>query len=58
MDYDTMTDDKKRIVLDLADKAIGLRPGIAGVTYSEVLPDTVINFARNLARSIVEPVPE
>ncbi|MDR1899632.1 MAG: hypothetical protein LBQ55_06470 [Treponema sp.] len=58
MDYDTMTDDKKHILLDLADKAIGLRPGIAGVSCGEILPDTVINFARDLARSIAEPVPE
>jgi hypothetical protein len=58
MDYDTMTDDKKRIVLDLADKAIGLRPGIVGLDYGEILPDVVINFARSLTRSIAEPVPE
>ncbi|MDR2160273.1 MAG: hypothetical protein LBP23_09450 [Treponema sp.] len=58
MDYDTMTDDKKRILLDLADRAIGLRPGIAGLAHGKTLPDMVINFARELARSITEPVSE
>jgi hypothetical protein len=55
MDYDTMTDDKKHILLDLADKAIGLRPGIAGLSCGEVLPDAVTDFARSLARTIAEP---
>jgi hypothetical protein len=58
MDFDTMSDEKKHILLDLADKAIGLRPGIAGLDYGEIFPDRVINFARDLARSIIEPASE
>jgi hypothetical protein len=52
MDYEKLSSDKKQIILDLAVKAICLRPALAGTGVREELPEKIINFAKTLADSI------
>ncbi|MDR0602343.1 MAG: hypothetical protein LBG42_08175 [Treponema sp.] len=51
MDYETLTAEKQRIIMDLAEKAIFLRPALA--TFSDKsLNEKIKDFARVIAESI------
>jgi hypothetical protein len=52
MDYEKLSSDKKQIILDLAVKAICLRPALAGTGAREKLPEKIVKFAKALASSI------
>jgi hypothetical protein len=52
MDYEKLSSDKKQIILDLAVKAICLKPALAGIGERRELPQKVIDFAKTLAGSI------
>jgi hypothetical protein len=52
MDYEKLSSDKKRIILDLAVKAICLKPALGGIQAREELPRKIIDFAKTLANSI------
>jgi hypothetical protein len=52
MDYEKLSSDKKRIILDLAVKAVYLKPTLAGAHSQEELPEKIAAFARTLAGSI------
>jgi hypothetical protein len=54
MNFELLTVEKKMIILDLAVKAISLRPALAGAAPGKQLPEKVIDFAKNLAESIEE----
>jgi hypothetical protein len=56
MDYETLSSDKKQIILDLAIKAVFLCPGLAGNTAGGEQPEKISEFARTLAKSIHDPV--
>jgi hypothetical protein len=56
MNYEMLASDKKQIILDLAVKAICLRPDLAAPAKGKELPEKVMDFARNLAASIEEPL--
>ncbi|MDR1099495.1 MAG: hypothetical protein LBL28_03350 [Treponema sp.] len=52
MDYEKLSSDKKQIILDLAVRAICLKPSLAGIQSPEELPEKITAFARTLAGSI------
>ncbi|MDR0878440.1 MAG: hypothetical protein LBN21_10335 [Treponema sp.] len=52
MNFELLTVEKKMIILDLAVKAISLRPALAETASGSELPEKVIDFAKNLAESI------
>jgi hypothetical protein len=54
MDYELLTSEKQRIIMDLAEKAIFLRPALASFSVKS-LNEKIEDFARTIARSI-EPV--
>jgi hypothetical protein len=56
MDYETLTLEKRRIIMDLAEKAILLRPALA--TFSEKkLDEKIVDFAHVIAESIHDGSP-
>jgi hypothetical protein len=55
MNYEKLASDKKQIILDIAVKALCLRPGLAGNLPGKALPERITEFAKILAESIEEP---
>ncbi|MDR0624719.1 MAG: hypothetical protein LBG10_09875 [Treponema sp.] len=55
MNYENLASDKKQIILDIAVKAISLRPGLAGKLPGKELPERIAEFAKILAESIPDP---
>jgi hypothetical protein len=55
MNFDLLSIEKKLIILDLAVKAVCLRPSLADTASGNGLPEKIIDFAKNLAESIEEP---
>jgi hypothetical protein len=55
MNYEKLAPDKKQIILDLAVKAVCLRPGLAGNVSGRELPEKIAEFAKLLAESIRDP---
>jgi hypothetical protein len=56
MNYEMLASDKKQIILDVAGKALCLRPGLAGNVPGKELPERIVEFAKILAESIKDPV--
>ncbi|MDR1287370.1 MAG: hypothetical protein LBK08_07155 [Treponema sp.] len=53
MDYEALTAEKRRIIMDLAEKAIFLRPALA--TFSDKnLTEKIEDFARFIAESLTD----
>jgi hypothetical protein len=52
MDYEKLSSDKKQIILDLAIRAICLKPSLVSVQSPDDLPEKITAFARILAGSI------
>jgi hypothetical protein len=55
MNYENLASDKKQIILDLAIKAVSLRPGLAGNLSGKELPERIVEFAKTLAEAIQDP---
>jgi hypothetical protein len=55
MNYESLSADKKQIILDLAKKAIHLRPGLAGAFSGREPAEEAANFAKHLAELIKFP---
>ncbi|MDR2371090.1 MAG: hypothetical protein LBD71_06390 [Treponema sp.] len=51
MDYELLTSEKQRIIMDLAEKAIFLRPALASFSVKS-LNEKIEDFAHAIARSI------
>jgi hypothetical protein len=51
MDYELLTSEKQRIIMDLAEKAIFLRPALASFSVKS-LDEKIEDFARSIAESI------
>lgn len=52
MNFELLTVEKKMIILDLAVKAVSLRPALAETASGNELPEKIIDFAKSLAESI------
>jgi hypothetical protein len=55
MKYENLSADKKQIILDLAIKAIHLRPGLAGAFSGGEPMERAAGFAKHLAELIEIP---
>jgi hypothetical protein len=55
MNYEKLAADKKRIILDVAVRAVCLRPGLAGNLSGKELPERITELAKILAESIEDP---
>ena len=55
MNYEMLSAEKQRIFLDLAGKALYLRPALAEPSAGKELPEKIVEFAKILAASIAEP---
>ncbi|MDR1420415.1 MAG: hypothetical protein LBI86_08585 [Treponema sp.] len=53
MDYETLTAEKRRIIMDLAEKAILLRPALASPS-GKSLSEKIEDFARFIAESLTD----
>jgi hypothetical protein len=56
MNYETLEVEKRRLIWDLAEKAILLRPALAGASSNTDQGEKIANLARSIAKSIEEPV--
>jgi hypothetical protein len=56
MNFDLLSVEKKLIILDLAVKAVSMRPSLADTASGNGLPEKIIDFAKHLAESIDDPV--
>jgi hypothetical protein len=52
MNYEKLTTDKKKIIFDLAIKAMYLRPGLAGLCSGGEPSEKAANLAKHLAELI------
>jgi hypothetical protein len=52
MDYEMLSFEKKQFFLDLAGKAIWLRPTLARKSLDKKLPEKIKDLARDIAQSI------
>jgi hypothetical protein len=55
MDYELLTSEKQQIILDLAGKAMTLRPALADEYGNENFDQKIVDFARFIAKTIQEP---
>jgi hypothetical protein len=55
MNYEMLSFEKQRMLLDLAGRAIALRPALADSSPQEELNDKIACLAKTLAASIKEP---
>jgi hypothetical protein len=55
MDYEKLSSDKKQIILDLAVKALCLKPMLAGIQSNKEMPEKIADFAKMLAKLTKDP---